>query len=134
MQTVPLLPFMAFLLIAILLGGRVQPHLQFARGRSTIPPKQSRGSGHTGPKSLYVEGRCPSHRRIPAPLSLRRHAGLTELDQLCTEILGLSKMNWNTFDLYTKFPATLQSSGQIGRIGSLLRSFGASSYDYRLFI
>ena len=82
------------------------------------------------PSRKYFLGK----RRIPTPLFLRRHAGLTELDQLCTEILGLSKMNWNTFDLYTKFPATLQSSGQIARIGSLLRRFGASSYDYRLFI
>jgi hypothetical protein len=73
-------------------------------------------------------------RRIPAPLVLRRHAGSTPLGQLSAEILGLSKMNWNTFDLYTKLPATLQSSGEIARIGSQLERFGASSYDYRLFI
>ncbi len=72
---------------------------------------------------------------IPSCLGiLRRHAGGTPLDQLSAEILGLSKMNWNTFDLYTKLPATLQSSGEIARIGSLLQRFGASSYDYRLFI
>jgi hypothetical protein len=82
------------------------------------------------PSLKYFQGK----RRIPAPLTLRRHAGGTPLDQLCAEILGLSKMNWNTFDLYTKFPATLQSSGEIARIGSLLARFGASSYDYRLFI
>lgn len=82
------------------------------------------------PSLKYFQGK----RRIPAPLTLRRHAGATPLDQLCAEILGLSKMNWNTFDLYTKFPATLQSSGEIARIGSLLQRFGASSYDYRLFI
>jgi hypothetical protein len=82
------------------------------------------------PSLKYFQGK----RRIPAPLTLRRHAGSTPLDQLCEEILGLSKMNWNTFDLYTKFPATLQSSGEIARIGSLLQRFGASSYDYRLFI
>lgn len=77
----------------------------------------------------YYQGK----RRIPAPLTLRRHTGSTPLEQLGTEILGLSKMNWNTFDLYTKFPATLHSSGEIARIGSLLTRFGASSYDYRLF-
>ncbi|WP_395664432.1 SIR2 family protein [Methylocella sp.] len=82
------------------------------------------------PSLKYFQGK----RRIPAPLTLRRHAGATPLDQLAAEILGLSKMNWNTFDLYTKFPATLQSSGEIARIGSLLQRFGASSYDYRLFI
>lgn len=82
------------------------------------------------PSLKYFQGK----RRIPAPLTLRRHAGATPLDQLCAEILGLSKMNWNTFDLYTKLPATLQSSGEIARIGSLLQRFGSASYDYRLFI
>lgn len=50
------------------------------------------------------------------------------------EILGLSKMDWNNFDLYTKLPSTLQSSNEIARIGSLLQRFGTESYDYRLFI
>lgn len=78
----------------------------------------------------YFQGK----RRIPAPLTLRRHVGGSSLEQLSAEILGLSKMNWNTFDLYSKLPATLQSSGEIARIGSLLQRFGAESFDYRLFI
>ena len=82
------------------------------------------------PRLKYFQGK----RRIPAPIMLHRHVGATSLEQLSAEILGLSKMNWNTFDLYTKFPATLQSSGEIARIGSLLQRFGATSYDYRLFI
>ncbi|MEO1017282.1 MAG: SIR2 family protein [Pseudomonadota bacterium] len=82
------------------------------------------------PRLKYFQGK----RRIPAPLAIRRHVGATDLSQLATEILGLSKMNWNTFDLYTKFPATLQSSNEIARIGSLLQRFSGSAYDYRLFI
>ena len=78
----------------------------------------------------YFQGK----RRIPAPLVVRRHAGRTPLPDIAREIVGLSKMNWNTFDLYTKLPATLQSSGEIARIGSLLQRFGTESYDYRLFI
>ena len=50
------------------------------------------------------------------------------------EILGLSKMNWNSFDLYTKLPATVETSKQIAKIGSLMERFGAGSYDYRLFM
>lgn len=53
---------------------------------------------------------------------------------LATEILGLSKMDWKTFDLYTKLPATVESSNRIARIGSLLDRFGTNPYDYRLFI
>jgi hypothetical protein len=82
------------------------------------------------PRLTYFQGK----RRIPAPLMARRHAGRTDLQQISEEILGLSKMNWNTFDLYTKLPATLQSSNEIARIGSLLQRFGSSSYDYRLFM
>ena len=78
----------------------------------------------------YFQGK----RRIPTPLTIRRHVGQTDLNQICEEILGLSKMDWNTFDLYTKAPATLHSSNEIARIGSLLERFGGSSYDYRLFI
>ena len=82
------------------------------------------------PRLKYFQGK----RRIPAPLIVTRHAGRTPLQELAGEILGLSKMNWNTFDLYTKLPATLESSGEIAKIGSLLQRFGAASYDYRLFI
>jgi hypothetical protein len=82
------------------------------------------------PRFKYFQGK----RRIPAPLTIRRHAGHTDLQNISEEILGLSKMNWNTFDLYTKLPATIHSSNQIARIGSLLQRFGTSSYDYRLFI
>ena len=82
------------------------------------------------PHLKYFQGK----RRIPAPLIVRSHAGRTPLQELAREILGLSKMNWNTFDLYTKLPATLASSGEIAKIGSLLQRLGAASYDYRLFI
>jgi hypothetical protein len=82
------------------------------------------------PKLHYYQGK----RRIPAPVILRRHAGHSDLGVLATEILGLSKMNWNSFDLYTKLPATVESSNRIARIGSLLDRFGANPYDYRLFI
>lgn len=78
----------------------------------------------------YYQGK----RRIPAPLHIRRHAGTTDLQTLATEILGLSKMNWNSFDLYTQVPATLETSGQIARIGRLMENFGEANYDYRLLM
>jgi hypothetical protein len=78
----------------------------------------------------YYQGK----RRIPAPVVVKRHAGRSDLTMVGEEILGLSKMNWNSFDLYTKVPATIESLRQIARIGSLLERFGSSSYDYRLFM
>jgi hypothetical protein len=82
------------------------------------------------PRLNYYQGK----RRIPAPLVIRRHSGRSDLATVGEEILGLSKMNWNSFDLYTKLPATIESSKQIARIGMLLERFGSSSYDYRLFM
>ncbi|MBA4159297.1 MAG: SIR2 family protein [Gemmatimonadetes bacterium] len=82
-----------------------------------------------GPKPYY-QGKS----RIPAPLVVRRYHGSTGLDVLAGEILGLSKMNWNTFDMYAKLPATIESSNRIAKIGGLLERTNPSSFDYRLFI
>ena len=65
---------------------------------------------------------------------LKRHHGATNLAVLAEQILGLSKMDWNSFDLYAKVPTTLRSSNQIAKIGGLLGRLNTSSYDYRLFI
>lgn len=72
--------------------------------------------------------------RIPTPLLLVRHHGAASLGTLATEILGLSKMNWNTADMYNKLPATIESSNTIARIGAYLERIGGGPYDYRLFI
>lgn len=82
------------------------------------------------PKKTYYQGK----RRIPAPLLIRRHAGSAPLTLVAAEILSLSKMNLNSFYLYTKLPVTVQSSNEIARIGSLLQAHGGTTYDYRLFI
>lgn len=78
----------------------------------------------------YFQGK----RHIPAPLLLRRHAGNADLESLAAEIFGLSKMDWNSADMYSKLPATIYSSKQIARIGAKLQRFGPVSYDYRLFM
>ena len=82
------------------------------------------------PNWTYFQGK----RRIPGPVVLRRYAGCSDLGVLATEILGLSKMDWNSGDLYSKMPATVLSSKSIAQIGSLLDRFGEASYDYRLFM
>jgi hypothetical protein len=78
----------------------------------------------------YFQGK----RRIPAPTVHHRHVGQSELALLAGEILGLSKMDWNSADMYSKLPATVYSSKQIARLGMLLERFGPLSYDDRLVI
>lgn len=73
-------------------------------------------------------------RSIPSPLKIIKHYGDTNINIIATEILGLTKMNWNSLDLYTKLPATISSSNEIARIGKLLSRFEGRMYDYRFFI
>lgn len=87
-----------------------------------------RGIG--GDNRTYYQGKS----RIPSPLKITRFAGHSPIERIATEILGLSKMDWNTCDLYCQLPATLESSAAIARVGQLLSRFGPETYDYRLFI
>jgi len=73
-------------------------------------------------------------RSIPAPIKITKHYGDSNIDVIASEILGLTKMNWNSLDLYSKLPSTIDSSNQIAKIGKLLSRFEGRSYDYRLFI
>lgn len=73
-------------------------------------------------------------RSIPAPVKITKHYGESNINVIATEILGLTKMNWNSLDLYSKLPSTIDSSNQIARIGKLLSRFEGKTYDYRLFI
>lgn len=82
------------------------------------------------PKFRYFKGK----RRIPTPIIVRRFSGNSDIRIISNEILALSKMDWNSADLYSQLPSTILSSKQIAKIGSLLQRFGPLSYDYRLFI
>lgn len=82
------------------------------------------------PRLRYFQGK----RRIPAPLVIRRHAGTSDLMTLAEEVLGFSKMNFNSFDLYGQLPATIETSRRVAGIGALLDRFADRSYDYRLFM
>ncbi len=73
-------------------------------------------------------------RGIPAPLKIVKHYGKGDLYTIANEILGFTKMNWNSFNLYTKLPATLDSSSILARVGKLLSKYEGKTYDYRYFI
>ena len=94
---------------------------------------------------LYTHGIAPSvvsegrkyfqgGRSVPLPLKVVRHYGSSDMAQIATEILGLSKMNWNSFNLYSKLPCTIESSSEMARIGWLLSQYEGSLYDYRYFM
>lgn len=58
-----------------------------------------------------------------------------EISQLfASEIIGFTKMNWNSFNLYTKLPATIDTSNTLAQVGNLLHQYNGATYDYRYFI
>lgn len=94
---------------------------------------------------LYTHGIAPSvkapgrkyfqgGRSVPLPLKVVRHYGFSSMSQIANEILGLSRMNWNSFNLYSKLPCTIESSNQIAQIGWLLSQYEGTLYDYRFFM
>ena len=82
------------------------------------------------PNRKYFQG----VKSVPLPLKVVNHYGSGDMAQIATEILGLSKMNWNSFGLYSKLPCTIESSNEIARIGWLLSQFEGTLYDYRYFM
>jgi hypothetical protein len=76
----------------------------------------------------------PGGRYIPKPLKIIKHHGNGSLEQIATEILSLTKMNWNTLNMYSQLPATIFSSNEIARIGKLIQNIEKIEYDYRYFI
>ncbi|MDO3423988.1 SIR2 family protein [Chryseobacterium sp. APV1] len=76
----------------------------------------------------------PGGRYIPKPLRIIKHHGNGSLEQIATEILGLTKMNWNSLNMYSQLPATISSSNEIARIGKLIENTEKVQYDYRYFI
>jgi hypothetical protein len=69
---------------------------------------------------LYTTGYTPRVRtypgpRIPKPL-LITHNGDSEIELVCKEILGLTKLNWNTTSFSTELPITLEFARQVGKV------------------
>lgn len=78
----------------------------------------------------YYQGKT----RIPSPLRVRRYGGSSNIEQIASDLLGLSKMDWNTFDLYKSMPVHLATSTKIARVGRFLERLGSVALDYRLFM
>lgn len=76
----------------------------------------------------------PGGRGIPSPLRITKYHGNGSMQAIAKEILGFTKMNWNSFNFYTKFPATIDTSSTLAQVGHLLGHYDGRIYDYRYFI
>jgi hypothetical protein len=71
--------------------------------------------------------------RIPKPL-LITHDGDSETELICREILGLTKLNWNTTAFSTQLPITLEFAQRVGKVLSELPPNAALKDHYRFYM
>jgi hypothetical protein len=71
--------------------------------------------------------------RIPKPL-LITHDGDSETELICREILGLTKLNWNTTAFSTQLPITLEFAQRVGKVLSELPPNATLKDHYRFYM
>lgn len=87
---------------------------------------------------LYTVGYIPRLRtypghRIPIPL-LITHKGDSEISRICSEILGLTKLNWNTTQFSTQLPITLEFARRVGKVLSELPKDSKMKNHFRFYM
>lgn len=91
-------------------------------GETNYPPK--RGTLLSLSESeglLYTRGFVDFYKTypgmyIPSPLRIIAHENDSSLEELCEEILGLTKMNWNNTQLDGRLPITIECARKVGEI------------------
>lgn len=74
----------------------------------------------------------PGHK-VPEPLQIM-HDGDSDAETICREILGLTKLNWNTTSFSTNRPITLEFASRVGAILSELQEEKPTQDHYRFYM
>jgi hypothetical protein len=82
-----------------------------------------------GAGNYFKEG-----KGIPHPLLVTRSLGTGGAHASASEILGLTKMNWNNDSLYDRLPVTVSYASVLARVVKRLGSLSSSPYDFRFFM
>jgi hypothetical protein len=70
---------------------------------------------------LYPTGTIPElgyypHAHVPAPLRIVRHAGDSPPDRILSDVLLLTKMNWNSARYAEREPITTKFADEVGEV------------------
>lgn len=87
---------------------------------------------------LYTSGYVPRLRtypgaRVPEPLLLT-HDGDSEFEHVCNEILGLTKLDWNSTTFYTSTPITISFAQRVGDVFSERTTDEGTQDHYRFYM
>ena len=88
---------------------------------------------------LYTRGFIPYLRtypgaHVPLPLDIVEHYGDSSSDTILTEILALSKMNWNSADFSLAMPITIVFSKKVGEILASLPEGNIPKHEYLYYM
>ena len=78
----------------------------------------------------YYQGK----RSIPVPLLITRYMGKDSIENVASDILKFTKMNWNGAELYKTLPVTIDFSQKLSVMGKQIEDLGTKPYDFRYFI
>jgi hypothetical protein len=73
-------------------------------------------------------------KALPTPIAFKRYAGAGPLEIPASEILALSKLDWNNDALYGMTPVTISYSQRLARMISRVPHLPDDSYQFRLFM
>ena len=94
---------------------------------------------------VWVAGNAPSvaqhgnsyyqgGKSIPSPLLMTRYMGRGPLELIATEILALTKMDWNNDALYDPVPVTIRYSQRLAKTIANVPTLPRNVYPYRMFM
>lgn len=88
---------------------------------------------------IFTRGYVPFLRaypgmRVPNPLEVVEHFGDSAADRVCSEILALTKLNWNTSAFASADPITIGFSRDVARIIKELPDGVQPHYKYRFYM
>lgn len=88
---------------------------------------------------IYTQGYVPFLRqypgpRIPNPLEVVEHHGDSSAERVCSEILALTKLNWNTCKFASAEPITIAFSRQVATIIKEMPDDVEPSTKYRFYM
>jgi hypothetical protein len=84
--------------------------------------------------ALTGENYNQAAKALPTPIAFKRDAGAGPLEIPASEILALSKLDWNNDALYGVTPVTISYSQRLARIISRVPALPDDSYQFRLFM
>ncbi len=80
------------------------------------------------------QGYLQGGKGIPRPIIVRRFAGRSAPTLVASEILGLTKMDWNNDALYDILPATLGFASTLAQVIKRMPAIDRRTYPFRLFM